>query len=100
MVDQLRGVLSFQQAFAFAPPQVWGLVMVVLSVLMMALLSRARAVAAVPTFLLGAVWTLWAVPIFLSPGFIPTAPIIYSAISMITLAAGFFCLLEREAQRE
>lgn len=93
---ELRAVRSFQQAFAFADPQAWGLVMVILSVLMIALLSKRRAIAAIPTFLLGGVWTLWSVPIFLSPGFVPTAPIIYSLVSAITLAAGFFCLFERE----
>lgn len=96
LADQYRQVKSFAQAFAVVAPQWWGIVMVSLSVAMIALLTHSRAAAAVPTFLLGIVWTAWVVPIVLSPGFAPSAPIAYSMISALTLTAGLACLIPRE----
>ena len=86
---------SFQQAFRFAPSQWWGLTMVVLAVLMVALLVHSRRAAAAPAFLLGIVWGLWVVPIAFSPNFAPSAPIIYTVISALTIVAGMACLVQR-----
>jgi hypothetical protein len=91
-----RGIPSFAQAFALVAPPWWGMAMVALSVAMLSLLAHSRAAAAVPTFLLAIVWVLWVVPIALSPGFAPSAPIVYGMISMLTLAAGLACLVPRE----
>ncbi|MDF2990811.1 MAG: hypothetical protein K0S37_1325 [Microbacterium sp.] len=88
-------VPSFRQAFRLVPSQWWGLTMVVLAVLMVALLIHSRAAAAVPAFLLGIVWVLWVVPIAFSPNFAPSAPIVYSVISALTLVAGMACLVQR-----
>lgn len=93
--DAYRQIPSFQAAFAFVAPQWWGLTMVVLGVLMIALLVHSRAAAAVPAFLLGIVWVSWVVPIVFSPGFAPSAPIVYSVISLLTIVAGMACLVQR-----
>jgi hypothetical protein len=94
--DNYRQVPSFKEAFALAPPQVWGLSMVVLAVAMLTLLIHSRAAAAIPTFLLGIVWVLWVVPVAMSPGYAPSAPIIYTIISALTLVTGAACLVRRE----
>jgi hypothetical protein len=95
--DQLRGIVSFQQAFQFAQPNAWGIGMIVLSVAMMvALLAPRRVWSAIPTYILAGVWFLWAVPIMAVPGFTPTAPIIYGFAAVVTLASAFFCMFERE----
>lgn len=94
--NEYRRVLSFQQAFEVVPPHWWGLSMVVLAVAMLALLIHSRAAAAIPTFLLGIVWVSWVIPIAFSPGFAPSAPIVYSALSAFTLLAGFACLVPRK----
>lgn len=86
---------SFARAFDLVPPQWWGLTMVVLAVLMIALLVHSRAAAAIPTFLLGIVWVLWVLPIALSPNFAPSAPIVYTVIAALTLVAGMACLVGR-----
>lgn len=99
MPDRYREIPSFAQAFAIVPPYWWGLVMLAVSVAMLSLLAHSRAAAAVPTFILGAVWVLWVVPIVLSPGFAPSAPIVYGMISLLTLAAGLACLVPREERR-
>lgn len=88
-------VPSFAQAFALVPPPWWGLSMVVLSVLMVALLVHSRAAAAIPTFLLGIVWVLWVLPIAFSPNFAPSAPIVYTVLALLTLVAGMACLVQR-----
>lgn len=93
-------VPSFQQAFRFVPPHWWGLTMVILAVAMLALLIHSRAAAAVPTFLQGIVWVSWVIPIAFSPGFAPSAPIVYSALSALTLLAGLACLVKREEARD
>ncbi len=99
MPGRYREIPSFAQAFAIVPPHWWGLVMLAVSVAMLSLLAHSRAAAAVPTFVLGAVWVLWVVPIALSPGFAPSAPIVYGMISLLTLAAGLACLVPREERR-
>lgn len=86
---------SFSQAFRWAPPYVWGLTMVVLAVAMLTLLTHSRAYASIPTFLLAIVWVSWVVPIAMSPGFAPSAPIAYGIISLITLVAGLACTVPR-----
>ncbi|MDQ1111141.1 hypothetical protein QE418_000589 [Microbacterium testaceum] len=86
---------SFAQAFAFVAPPWWGLTMVILGVLMVALLVHSRAAAAVPAFLLGIVWVLWVLPIAFSANFAPSAPIVYTALALLTLVAGMSCLVER-----
>lgn len=96
MTETYRRIVSFQEAFRWVAPQWWGLTMVVLSVLTIALLVHSRAAAAVPLFLLGIVWVLWLVPIVMSPGFAPSAPIVYGALSTVTLAVGYACLVGRE----
>ncbi|QLD10881.1 hypothetical protein [Microbacterium oleivorans] len=96
MPSSYRSIPSFAQAFVFVAPHWWGMVMVVLGVAMLSLLTHSRAAAAVPTFLLAIVWVLWVVPIALSPGFAPSAPIVYGMISVLTLAAGLACLVPRE----
>lgn len=88
-------VASFAQAFAIVPPPWWGLTMVVIGVLMVTLLVHSRAAAAVPTFLLGIVWVAWVLPIAFSPNFAPSAPIVYTALAVLTLVAGMACLVER-----
>lgn len=93
--DQFRQATSFQQAFAWAPPYVWGLPMLVLSVLMLGLLTHSRAAAALPTFMLAIMWVAWVVPIAMSPGFIPSAPIVYTALALFTMLAGFACMVPR-----
>ncbi|WP_439593880.1 hypothetical protein [Microbacterium sp.] len=87
---------SFRQAFKLVAPQWWGLTMVILAVAMIALLAHSRVAAAIPTFILGIVWVLWVIPITLSPGFAPSAPIVYSILSAITLVVGLACLVSRE----
>lgn len=99
MPARYQEIPSFAQAFAIVPPHWWGLVMLAVSVAMLSLLAHSRAAAAVPTFLLGAVWVLWVVPIVLSPGFAPSAPIVYGMISLLTLTAGLACLVPREERR-
>lgn len=86
---------SFRLAFSFVAPQWWGLTMVILGVLMIALLIHSRAAAAVPAFLLGIVWVAWVLPIVFSPHFAPSAPIAYSVISALTIVAGMACLVQR-----
>lgn len=86
---------SFAQAFVIVPPQWWGLTMVVLGVLAVAMLIHSRAAAAVPLFLLGIVWVAWVLPIAFSPKFAPSAPIVYTALALLTLVAGMACLVER-----
>lgn len=86
---------SFAQAFAIVPPAWWGLSMFALGVLMVALLVHSRAAAAVPAFLLGMVWVAWVLPIAFSPNFAPSAPIVYTALAMLTLVAGMSCLVGR-----
>lgn len=93
--DAYRQIPSFRQAFNVVAPQWWGLTMVVLGVLMVALLIHSRAAAAVPAFLLGIVWVSWVLPIVFSPGFAPSAPIVYSVISLLTITAGMACLVQR-----
>jgi hypothetical protein len=86
---------SFSRAFEWAPPYVWGLTMVVLAVAMLTLLMHSRAYASIPTFLLAIAWVLWVVPIAMSPGFAPSAPIAYGTISLLTLVAGLACTVPR-----
>lgn len=74
---------SFQQAFAWAPPYVWGLVMVVLGAFALGLLFKSRLAASTPMSLLAVVWVAWTFPIFLSPGFAWTAVVAYFTISAI-----------------
>ncbi len=93
--DDLGRVLSFRQAFAWAPPHVWGLAMVVLGVLMLGLLAHSRLAAAVPTGLLALMWVLWSLPIVQSTGFVWTAFVIYSTIAALTAATAFACLVPR-----
>lgn len=93
--DAYRQIPSFRQAFTIVPPPYWGLTMVVLGVLMVALLVHSRAAAAVPAFLLGIVWVSWVLPIVFSTGFAPSAPIAYSVISALTIVAGMACLVQR-----
>lgn len=93
--DQFRQATSFRQAFEWFPPYVWGLPMVMLAVLMLGLLAHSRIAAALPTFLLAIVWIMWVVPIALSPGFIPSAPIVYTAIAVFTMIAGFALMVPR-----
>lgn len=99
MPARYQEIPSFATAFAIVPPHWWGLVMLAVSVAMLSLLAHSRAAAAVPTFILGAVWVLWVVPIALSPGFAPSAPIVYGMLSALTLAAGLACLVPREERR-
>jgi len=96
MTPAYRPIVSFQQAFRWVAPEWWGLTMVVLGVLAVALLIHSRAAAAIPIFLLGMVWVAWVIPIVLSPGFVPSAPIVYGALSAVTLAVGYACLVGRE----
>lgn len=96
MNSQYVGIKSFQVAFAVVDPQWWGLGMVGLGMLMVSLLGHSRRAAAVPTFCLGIVLVLWVVPIIFSPGFAPSAPIVYSALSALTLLTGLALLVERE----
>ncbi|WHE35140.1 hypothetical protein [Microbacterium sp. BDGP8] len=98
MPGSYRDVPSFAQAFAFVAPHWWGLAMVVLGVAMLSLIAHSRAAAAVPTFLLGLVWAAWVLPIAASPGFAPSAPIVYTMLSVLTLAAGLACLVPREVK--
>lgn len=86
---------SFSKAFEWAPPYVWGLTMVVLAVAMLTLLMHSRAFASIPTFLLAIVWVSWVLPIAMSPGFSPSAPIAYGIISALTLVAGLACTVPR-----
>lgn len=76
-------VRSFQQAFEWAPPYVWGLVMVVLGVLTLGLLFRSRLAAATPMSLVAVAWVAWSFPIFQSPGFVWTAVVAYFLISAL-----------------
>lgn len=76
-------VRSFQQAFDWAPPYVWGLVMVVLGVLTLGLLMRSRLAAAAPMSLVAGAWVAWSFPIFQSPGFVWTAVVAYFLISAL-----------------
>lgn len=99
MPDRYREIPSFAQAFALVAPHWWGLVMLVVSVAMLSLLAHSRAAAAAPAFTLAGVWVLWVVPIALSPGFAPSAPIVYGMISLITLVVGLACLVPREEKR-
>lgn len=92
--DLLR-VLSFRQAFAWAPPHVWGLSMVVLGVLMLGLLAHSRLAAAVPAVLLALAWVAWSLPIIQSPGFVWTAFVIYAGMAALTLATAFSLLVPR-----
>lgn len=93
--DDLERVLSFRQAFAWAPPYVWGLAMVVLGVLMLGLLAHSRLAAAVPTGLLALMWVLWSLPIVQSTGFVWTAFVIYSTFAALTTVTAFACLVPR-----
>ncbi len=98
MPGRYREIPSFAQAFAIVPPHWWGLVMMIVSVAMLSLLAHSRAAAAVPTFMLAGAWISWVVPIVLSPGFAPSAPIVYGMISLINLVVGLACLVPREGK--
>lgn len=95
MTDAYRRVPSFAEAFRWAPPHAWGLVMVVLAAFAVALLIHSRAAAAIPTLLLGIVWAVWVIPIGVSPNFAPSAPIVYTILAMVTLVVGTACLVPR-----
>lgn len=96
MPDRYREIPSFAQAFDLVPPAWWGTIMLCLGAVALALLAHSRAATAVPMFALGGVWILWVVPIALSPGFAPSAPIAYGMISLLTLASALACLVPRE----
>ena len=93
--EQFRQAASFRQAFEWLPPFAWGLPMLVFAVLMLGLLTHSRIAAALPTFLLAIMWVAWVVPIAMSPGFIPSAPIVYTALALFTMLAGFALMVPR-----
>lgn len=83
--DDLTQLRSFRQAFDWAPPPVWGLVMVTLGALTVGLMFRSRLAAASPMSLLAVVWVAWTFPICLSPGFAWTAVVAYFIISAVAV---------------
>lgn len=91
----LLNAVSFRQAFAWAPPYVWGLTMVVLGVLMLGLLAHSRLAASVPAGLLALAWIAWTLPIIQSPGFLWTAFVIYAGMAAFTLATALALLVPR-----
>ena len=89
-------IISFQAAFTWFPPYVWGLFFILPSLAMLTLLIHSRFTAAIPIFILGFVWMFWVFPILLSPGFALSAVIIYFVFSLVTQVTGLACLVPRE----
>lgn len=96
----LEATVSFHTTFQIAPPQAWGVSLLVTSVASLALLAHSRKLAAIPVFMLGIIWTGWTITIILSPGFTPTSPTIYAITSTFNLVIGVALSVEREKHRD